>query len=106
MLIDVQSATPISRTVTMALGNLAFNVEVVATTPLRGGDIESNEIPSPVQVATHVDIEQSGSLNVSDFLNRRFNPLHLAHTFAASRALATTSAPTSLLHRTPGCPAL
>ena len=73
VLIDVQSVTPISRTVTMALGNLAFNVDVVGTTPLRGGDIESNEIPSPVQVATHVDIEQSGSLNLSDFLNRRFN---------------------------------
>ena len=73
VLIDVQAAIPISRTVTMALGNLAFNVEIVGTTPLPGGAIESNEIPSPVQVATHVDIEQSGSLNLSDFLSRRLN---------------------------------
>ena len=77
VLIDLQSAIPISRSVTMALGNLAFNVEVVATTPLPGGDIESNEIPSPVQVATHVEIEQSGSHNLSDFLNRRFNGVHV-----------------------------
>ena len=39
VLIDVQSATPISRTITMALGAQTAKVDVVATTPLRGIDL-------------------------------------------------------------------
>ena len=38
-LIDVASATPISRTVTMPLGTQASKVDVVATTPLAGTDL-------------------------------------------------------------------
>src|SRR5262249_8102127 len=55
ILIDVRFATPIERTVTMALGSLAFKIDVVATTPLPGVDLEPDEIPAPTQAATQDD---------------------------------------------------
>src|SRR5690349_4254196 len=65
LLIDVQTDAPILREVTMAVGSLAFKVEVVATTPLPGVDQERREIPTPVQAATQRDIEQSGALDLT-----------------------------------------
>jgi len=76
-LIDVQTDAPILREVTMAVGSLAFNVEVVAATPLPGVDQERREIPTPVQAATERDIEQSGALDLTDFLNRRLTGVHV-----------------------------
>jgi outer membrane receptor protein involved in Fe transport len=77
LLIDVRSETPISRPVTMALGSLAFKVDVIGTTPLPGSDLEPVEIPAPVQAATERDIEMSGALDLSDFLNRRLSGVHV-----------------------------
>lgn len=77
VLIDVQTSSPISRTVTLAVGNLAFKVDVIATTPLPGVDLDPNEIPTPVQAATQRDVEQSGALELSDFLNRRLGGVHV-----------------------------
>lgn len=75
--LDVQSEAPISRTVTMALSAPAFQVDVVGTTPLPGVDRSLDEIPAPVQAATERDIEQSGALDLSDFLNRRLSGVYL-----------------------------
>src|SRR5262249_39906424 len=44
LLIEVRSGTPISRIVTMAVGSLAFKVDVVGTTPLPGSDLTPDEI--------------------------------------------------------------
>jgi len=77
VLIDVQSATPITRNVTLTVGALAFNVEVVAATPLAGAELEANEIPSPVQAAPSRDIQASNALDVADFLNRRLRSVNL-----------------------------
>lgn len=76
-LIDVQSASPTLRTVTLALGTLAFKMDVVAATPLPGVGLEPNEIAAPVQVATRRDLERSGALELSDFLNRRLSGVHI-----------------------------
>lgn len=76
-LIEVQSATPITRSVTLTVGALAFDVEVVAATPLAGGDLEANEIPSPVQAAPARDMRASHALDLSDFLNRRLKGVNL-----------------------------
>jgi outer membrane receptor protein involved in Fe transport len=76
-LIDVRSNELITRTVTLALSSLAFNVDVIATTPLPGVDLEPGEIPTPVQAATRRDIEMSGALDLSDFLNRRLSGIHV-----------------------------
>ena len=51
----------------------AFKVEVIETTPLPGLDLKLEQIPAPVQTAVSADIDASGALDLSDFLNRRFN---------------------------------
>ena len=54
-----------------------MTVDVIDTAPLAGIDLPLDEIPSPVQTATDRDIEQSGALDLSDFLNRRLNGVHV-----------------------------
>jgi len=49
-----------------------FKVEVIETTPLPGLDLKLEQIPAPVQTAVSADVEASGALELSDFLNRRF----------------------------------
>jgi outer membrane receptor protein involved in Fe transport len=49
-----------------------FKVEVIETTPLPGLDLTLEQIPAPVQTALAADIEASGALDLSDFLNRHF----------------------------------
>jgi outer membrane receptor protein involved in Fe transport len=77
MPIDVQSGTPVSRTVTLALATQASEVDVVATTPLRGIDLPLNEIPAPVQTATQADIQNSSAVDLADFMNRRLNGVYV-----------------------------
>jgi outer membrane cobalamin receptor len=48
-------------------------VTVVGTTPLPGVELPRDEVPAPVQIATGRDIDNSGALNLADFLNRRVN---------------------------------
>jgi outer membrane receptor protein involved in Fe transport len=75
--INVQSNEPITRAVTLSLSSLAFKMDVIGTTPLPGVDLEPKEIPSPVQAATRRDIEMSGALDLSDFLNRRLSGVYV-----------------------------
>jgi len=75
--INVQSQTPVSRTVTMALASASSSVTVIAAAPLPGVDLTREEIPAPVQTANQRDIEDSGALDLSDFMNRRLNGVHL-----------------------------
>jgi len=76
-LIDVRSTTPISRTITMALGAQSSRVDVVATTPLAGTDLATDQIAGPVQTATAADVANSGALELGDFMNRRLNGVYL-----------------------------
>jgi outer membrane receptor protein involved in Fe transport len=77
LLIDVQSSNPISRTITMALGVESARIDVVAATPLAGTNLSLQEIPGPVQIATGQDLNNSGSLDLSDFLNRRLSAVNI-----------------------------
>ena len=76
-LIDVQSDAPISRTVTMAIGAAAYKVDVISATPLQGVDLLLKDVAAPVQSGTQRDIEQSGAIDLSDFLNRRLDGVHV-----------------------------
>jgi outer membrane receptor protein involved in Fe transport len=76
-LIDVQSGTPISRTVTLAIGAQSSKVDVVAVTPLAGTDLTTDQIAGPVQTATAADVANSGALDLADFMNRRLNGVYL-----------------------------
>ncbi len=75
--IDVNSATPVSRTVMLAIGGRSFRVDVVAATPLAGTDLSKDQIASPVQTATAADIESSGGLDLTDFMKRRLNGVYV-----------------------------
>lgn len=76
-LIDVQSGTPVSRVLTLAIGAQSSAVKVVATTPLVGSELSPDQIAVPVQTATAADLQNSGALDLSDFLNRRMNGVYL-----------------------------
>ena len=77
-LVDVQSEAPMWRTVTMALAPAPTStVTVVGTTALPGVDLLLGEAPAPIQTADQLEIERSGALDLSDFLNRRLNGVYL-----------------------------
>ena len=52
-------------------------VEVIGTTPLPGVGQPRDEIAAPVQSATKKDIERSGALDLSDFMNRNLGSVHV-----------------------------
>ncbi len=57
--------------------NTLPTVEVIGNTPLPGIGQARNEIASPVQTAKSSDIDSSGALDLSDFLNRRLGSVHV-----------------------------
>ena len=71
--IEVRSATPVTRSISLAIGAQATKVDVVSETPLAGTDLQVNQIAAPVQTATAADVENSGALDLADFMNRRLN---------------------------------
>jgi outer membrane receptor protein involved in Fe transport len=71
--IDVGSAAPVTHTIAMVLTGQAAKVDVISETPLAGTDLQINQIAAPVQTATAVDIENSGALDLPDFMNRQLN---------------------------------
>ena len=75
--INVESAAPVIRTVTLALSQAQAKVDVVATMPLPGVELSREQAPSPIQTATQEQVEQSGALDLTDFLKRRFNGVQL-----------------------------
>jgi outer membrane receptor protein involved in Fe transport len=75
--VDVQSPTPISRTINLTLSPQTVRVDVVGATPLAGSSLSATEIPSPVQGANGRDLVNSGALELSDFLNKRLNGVYL-----------------------------
>jgi len=70
---DIEEGKAARQVVKMLVGTASYSLNVVAATPLGGLDRAVEEIPSPVQGATHREIGSSGALDLSDFLNRRMN---------------------------------
>ncbi len=77
MQIDVQSAVPVTQTVTMTVAASVSRVNVVAQTPLAGTDVSTDQVAGAVQTATAADIENSGALDLADAMNRRLNGVYL-----------------------------
>ena len=77
VLVDVETRSPVVRAVTMVLGVQHVSVDVIAATPLAGSDLPLQEIPASVQTATQQDLAASGSLDLSDFLNRRLSGVNI-----------------------------
>ena len=57
--------------------SIEVTVDVVGTTVLPGVDRPRDEVPAPVQTATSGDLQSRGSVDLSDFLNRRFGGVHV-----------------------------
>jgi outer membrane receptor protein involved in Fe transport len=76
LLFDIESES-VSRTVTMALGAVRYGVDVVSPTPLPGIDLEPDQVAAPVQTADDRDIQNSGALELADFLNRHLNSVNI-----------------------------
>lgn len=55
----------------------AVDVTVVGTLPLPGVEVPANQVPAPVQTATDRDLTNSGAADLSDFLNRNLNGVHI-----------------------------
>jgi len=77
VLIDIEAGKTLTRTFKLEIGALAMAVNVVAVTPLAGVDRSLDETPAPVQSASQREIEASGALDLSDFLNRRLSGVFL-----------------------------
>ncbi|MEO8592389.1 MAG: TonB-dependent receptor [Candidatus Solibacter sp.] len=75
--LDARPASPISRTVTLALSTQATQLLVVGATPLAGTSLSPTEVPLPVQTANRRDIENSGAVDLADFLNKRLNGVYV-----------------------------
>jgi outer membrane receptor protein involved in Fe transport len=69
----VDSPKPLTLSIGLAIGVSSYAVDVVSATPLAGVGRNLEEIPAPVQTAAARDLEASGALDLSDFLNRRMN---------------------------------
>jgi hypothetical protein len=76
--LDIDSPTPLSRTITLALGKgPESQVDVVASMPLQGVDLLAEQVAAPIQTASQDDVQKSGALDLPDFMNRRLNGVHL-----------------------------
>jgi outer membrane receptor protein involved in Fe transport len=53
------------------------DIQVIGTTPLHGVGLPADQIPTNVQAATAEDIENSQSLDISDFMNRTLGSVNL-----------------------------
>jgi len=75
--IDVESPAVVACTVSLPVAAQSSRVDVVATTPLSGTDLAPDQIAGPVQTASAADVENSGALNLADFMSRRLNGVYL-----------------------------
>ena len=69
--ITVGAGAPVSRDITLSLTASSYQMDVVEASPLAGFDVPVAQVPAPVQSVTTEDIQQSGSLDLADFLNKR-----------------------------------
>jgi len=75
--VEIDKTTPVLRSIRLSIGPTTYSVSVVGTTALPGLDRPIDEIAAATQVASAREIENSGSLDVSDFLSRRMNNVFL-----------------------------
>ncbi len=78
--VEVGAGATVNQTVKLQLAGTASRVDVVETTPLAGANLTKDQIAAPIQTATASDVENSGALDLPDFLNRRMNGVYVNET--------------------------
>jgi outer membrane receptor protein involved in Fe transport len=78
--VTVEAGASISRDITLSLTASTYQMDVVEATPLAGFDVPVERVPAPVQSVTTEDLQQSGSLDLSDFLNKRLAGVNVNET--------------------------
>lgn len=74
---DLDLTQDLSLALTLNIRPAGFRIDVTSTAPLPGVERSLEEIPIPLRTATAQDVENSGALNLPDFLNRRLGSVHL-----------------------------
>jgi outer membrane receptor protein involved in Fe transport len=69
--INVNSATPMSQTVTLVIRGASTSVTVFSPTPIGQADVSLDQIPVPVQGLTGKNLEDSNALDLADLMNKR-----------------------------------
>ena len=69
--VNVTAGAPVSRTVTLALGAQASEVNVVSVAPLPGSSMSKDDVPMNVQAASALDIQNTQVIDLPDFMNRK-----------------------------------
>ena len=72
-----QSQAPETPASTPVIQPLDIRVIVVGTTPLPGVEQPVDRVPAPVQTSTSGDLQRSGALDLSEFINRRLQGVHV-----------------------------
>jgi outer membrane receptor protein involved in Fe transport len=78
--INVDSTTPVLKTISMPIGTADFKVDVVGLTPLAGVELPVDQIPTPVQTLTNKDLGNTAALDLSQLMNRRLDGIHINET--------------------------
>ncbi len=77
LLVDVDSDMPVELPITLQVGSDTTRVDVVAATPLPGVELLLEQIASPIQTVTALDMLRTGAVNISDALNQRLSGVFL-----------------------------
>jgi len=75
--VTVRSSTAIARTVTLVLSSQATSLNVFSVSPVPGTVMSKDDVPMNVQTADSKDIENSGALDLADFMNRRLTGVYI-----------------------------
>ncbi|HEY3826171.1 MAG TPA: TonB-dependent receptor [Bryobacteraceae bacterium] len=75
--IDVPESVVVSKTITLSLASQASRIDVIESSPLPGTDLPIDQIPGPVQTATGQDLDRSGALDLTDYMARRMDSVHI-----------------------------
>ena len=65
------------RTISLAIPLSGFSIDVIASTPLAGSEVDRDQVPAPVQSLTGSELAQSGAPDLPSFLNRRLSGVHI-----------------------------
>jgi outer membrane receptor protein involved in Fe transport len=75
--VEVRSATPLSQTLTLEISSRAETVTVTSVAPLPGTTVSKDDIPMNIQTAGAKAIDNSGALDLSDFMNRNLTGVYV-----------------------------